>query len=71
MRIREALKTEPEWMQISFEIALHTVCRLREIRLPLNCVDFDNDAGAVAESLLLDSGQSKDGITAMLSWLSR
>jgi hypothetical protein len=24
MRIREALKAEPEWMQISFEIALQT-----------------------------------------------
>ena len=30
-------------MQISFEIALHTGCRLRETRLPLNCVDFDED----------------------------
>jgi integrase len=38
--IREALKTEPEWMQTAFEIALHTGCRLRETRLPLNCIDF-------------------------------
>ena len=38
--IREALKTEPEWMQIAFDIALHTGCRLRETRLPVNCLDF-------------------------------
>src|ERR1035441_7078919 len=38
--IREALKTEPEWMQTAFDISLHTGCRLRETRLPLNCVDF-------------------------------
>ena len=38
--IRKALKTEPEWMQIAFDIALHTGCRLRETRLPLKCLDF-------------------------------
>ena len=38
--IREALKIEPEWMQIAFDISLHTGCRLRETRLPLNCIDF-------------------------------
>jgi integrase len=38
--IREALTTEPEWMQIAFDISLHTGCRLRETRLPLNCIDF-------------------------------
>jgi integrase len=38
--IREALQAEPEWMQVAFDIALHTGCRLRETRLPLNCVDF-------------------------------
>jgi integrase len=38
--IREALKTEPEWMQTAFAIALHTGCRLRETRIPLKCVDF-------------------------------
>jgi integrase len=38
--IREALKTEPEWMQYAFDISLHTGCRLRETRLPLNCLDF-------------------------------
>ena len=38
--IREALRVEPEWMQIAFDIALHTGCRLRETRLPVNCLDF-------------------------------
>ena len=41
--IREALKTEPEWMQTAFEISLHTGCRLRETRLPMNCIDFKED----------------------------
>jgi integrase len=38
--IRKALKSEPEWMRTAFDIALHTGCRLRETRLPLNCIDF-------------------------------
>ena len=38
--IREALKTEAEWMQTAFEIALHTGCRLSETRIPLDCIDF-------------------------------
>jgi integrase len=38
--IREALRAEPVWMQIAFDISLHTGCRLRETRLPLNCLDF-------------------------------
>lgn len=38
--IREALKDEPEWMQVAFEISLHTGCRLRETRLPVECLDF-------------------------------
>lgn len=38
--IQEALKSEPEWMQTAFDISLHTGCRLRETRLPLDCVDF-------------------------------
>jgi integrase len=38
--IREALKNEPEWMQTAFDISLHTGCRLRETRIPLNCIDF-------------------------------
>lgn len=40
VEIREALKSEPEWMRTSFEIALHTGCRIRETRLPMACVDF-------------------------------
>src|SRR5579872_5991144 len=32
--IREALKSEPEWMRTAFDISLHTGCRLRETRLP-------------------------------------
>jgi integrase len=38
--IQNALKNEPEWMQNAFAIALHTGCRLRETRLPLNCLNF-------------------------------
>jgi integrase len=38
--IRKVLKAEPEWMQVAFDIALHTGCRLRETRLPLHCLDF-------------------------------
>ena len=38
--IREALKAEPQWMQVAFDISLHTGCRLRETRLPLNCLNF-------------------------------
>jgi integrase len=38
--IRDALREEPEWMQVAFEIAFHTGCRLRETRIPLNCIDF-------------------------------
>jgi integrase len=38
--IREKLKDEPEWMQVAFDISLHTGCRLRETRIPLNCIDL-------------------------------
>lgn len=37
---RAALLAEPEWMRISFEIALATGCRLRDTRIPLECVDL-------------------------------
>lgn len=40
VRILAALKEEPEWMQVSFAIGLHTGCRLRETQIPFNCVDF-------------------------------
>ncbi len=39
-KIRDALTTEPEWMRFAFEISLHTGCRLRETRLPVECLDF-------------------------------
>jgi len=38
--IWEVLKSEPESMQVAFDISLHTGCRLQETRLPLNCIDF-------------------------------
>jgi integrase len=40
LEIQAALKEEPAWMQVSFEIGLHTGCRLRETRIPLSCVEF-------------------------------
>ena len=40
IKIRKALKDEPEWMELAFEIALHTGCRLRETRIPVGCIDF-------------------------------
>jgi hypothetical protein len=39
--IQEGLKAEPEWMQVSFEIASHTGCRLRETQTPLSFLAFD------------------------------
>lgn len=42
-KMRKAIVKEPEWMQVAFEIALHTGCRLRETRLPLDCIDFTED----------------------------
>ncbi|MCX6894987.1 MAG: hypothetical protein NTZ16_05695 [Verrucomicrobia bacterium] len=41
--IRASLKSEPEWMQTAFELSLHTGCRLRETRIPLECVNFKED----------------------------
>lgn len=38
--IQTALTKEPEWMQISFAIALNTGCRLRETRIPISCIDL-------------------------------
>ncbi len=42
-KIQHALKEEPEWMQISFTIALHTGCRLGETKIPLDCVDLKEE----------------------------
>lgn len=44
-KMLSALEKEPEWMRVSFRIALATGCRLRETRIPLKCIDLD---GAVA-----------------------
>ena len=40
VEIREALRDEPEWKQVPFEIGLNTGCRLRETRIPLSRIDF-------------------------------
>lgn len=37
----QALKLEPEWLRLTFLIALYTGCRLRETRLDMQLVDFD------------------------------
>ena len=42
-KIRKLLKEEPEWMQVAFEIALLTGCRLRETRIPISCLDFKKE----------------------------
>jgi integrase len=38
--IRDLLKTEPEWMRLSFEIAMHQGCRFSETCVPLKDVDL-------------------------------
>lgn len=38
--IREKLVDKPEWMRVSFEIALHQGCRLRETRIPWSRIDW-------------------------------
>jgi hypothetical protein len=38
--ICRTLLNEPEWMQVSLEISLNTGCRLRETRIPIDCVDL-------------------------------
>lgn len=40
-RCREALKSEPDWMRISFEISLCTGCRLKETRIPMDKIEVD------------------------------
>jgi integrase len=40
VEVRAALQTEPVWMQRAFKIALHTGCRLRETRIPRDCIDL-------------------------------
>ena len=36
----ELLKIEPEWMQLSFQIGMHTGCRLSETSIPMENIDF-------------------------------
>ena len=42
-KIRNELKTRPEWMRICFEVAIHQGCRLSETSFPLDRVDFKRD----------------------------
>jgi len=42
-KIRDALKSQPEWMQVSFEIGIHQGCRLTETAVPWHRIDLDND----------------------------
>jgi integrase len=39
--IRAELPAWPDWMMHAFEIAIHQGLRLRETRIPMNCVDLD------------------------------
>ena len=41
--IRIALKEESEWMQVAFEIAVNTGCRLSETRIKISNIDFEKD----------------------------
>jgi integrase len=40
-RIREELAAYPEWMRVSFEIAMATGCRMRETPIDFNDIDLD------------------------------
>lgn len=40
-KCREALVDKEEWMRVSFDIALCTGCRLKETRIPMDCIDLD------------------------------
>jgi len=42
-RCLELLEIEPEWMQLSFHIAMHTGCRLRDSALPLENINFERN----------------------------
>lgn len=46
-RCRVALAGCPEWMGVAFEISLCTGCRLRETRIPMDCIDLDGDTPAI------------------------
>jgi integrase len=38
---REALRNEPEWMAVSFEVSLYQALRMRHCQFPLAWVDFE------------------------------
>jgi len=42
-RCLELLEIEPEWMQLSFHIAMQTGCRLKDTALPLENIDFERN----------------------------
>jgi integrase len=42
-RCLELLEIEPEWMQLSFYIAMQTGCRLKDTALPLENIDFERN----------------------------
>jgi len=42
-KIRDALKSQPEWMQVSFEVGILQGCRLTETAVPWHRIDLDND----------------------------
>jgi len=41
--ILPALENEPEWMKVSWQIAMHTGCRLKDTRLPVDQLDFEGN----------------------------
>jgi len=52
-RVLEALESEPEWMGVSYRIALHQGVRLRETQVPMSDVHFDVPAGGEARDLIV------------------
>jgi integrase len=55
---REALKSQPEWARVQFEISLHTGCRINE-----TVIDLDEDIDLDAETLTFrdpKGGKDKD-----------
>lgn len=46
-RCRAALVGCPEWMSVAFEISLCTGCRLRETRIPMECIDLGSEVPTI------------------------
>jgi integrase len=42
-KIRSALKKEPEWMRVAFEISIHQGCRLRECSVAFSDIDLEGE----------------------------